>query len=110
MIDYMAGLSISVGYTCTFEPFFAYVYSLQVLAKISAVVRPAVSLPEVLSEQQLHKLLMLCVGVDYNTSQETWGGPWAGYAVASLLLDILLGSCHYACEMQYFIRRVHRLF
>lgn len=65
--------------------------SLQVLARIANATRPTIHLCEVMSEQQLERLLLLLVGTDFNRGDISWGGAWAQYSLTCMLQDILAG-------------------
>lgn len=63
----------------------------QVLARIANATRPTIHLCEVMSEQQLERLLLLLVGTDFNRGDISWGGAWAQYSLTCMLQDILAG-------------------
>lgn len=63
----------------------------QVLARIANATRPTIHLCEVVSEQQLERLLLLLVGTDFNRGDISWGGAWAQYSLTCMLQDILAG-------------------
>lgn len=62
------------------------------LARIANATRPTIHLCEVVSEQQLERLLLLLVGTDFNRGDISWGGAWAQYSLTCMLQDILAGS------------------
>lgn len=64
----------------------------QVLAKICVVTRPALTLAEVMSQEQLERLILLAVHHDNSQGPSVWGGPWAAHAITCLLQDILEGN------------------
>ena len=45
-----------------------------------------------MSQTELDHLILLHCSFDYNHVNITWGGPWAGHAVISLLQDVLDGE------------------
>lgn len=53
--------------------------------------RPAVSLSEALSMNELERILLLTSNMEYNHGNVTWGGSWAGHSITCLLQDILEG-------------------
>ena len=63
----------------------------KVLARIANATRPTIHLCEVVSEQQLERLLLLLVGTDFNRGDISWGGAWAQYSLTCMLQDILAG-------------------
>lgn len=67
-------------------------FILQVLARIANATRPTIHLCEVVSEQQLERLLLLLVGTDFNRGDISWGGAWAQYSLTCMLQDILAGQ------------------
>ena len=62
------------------------------LARIANATRPTIRLCEVVSEQQLERLLLLLVGTDFNRGDISWGGAWAQYSLTCMLQDILAGG------------------
>ena len=64
---------------------------LQVLARVCIATRPAITLTEAMSQEQLERLIMLSANLEFNHGNITWGGPWAGHALTCLLQDILEG-------------------
>lgn len=65
--------------------------TLQVLARIASASRPTIHLCEVVSEQQMERLLLLLVGTEFNRGDISWGGAWAQYSLTCMLQDILTG-------------------
>ena len=53
--------------------------------------RPALTLAEVMSQEQLEQLILLAVHHDNSQGPSVWGGPWASHAITCLLQDILEG-------------------
>ncbi len=74
--------------------FFLNLFTIQVLARIANATRPAITLSEIASSEQLTKLLLLCVSSEHNQGTSSWGGPWASHAITCLLQDILEGMSH----------------
>lgn len=72
----------------------------QVLARIANATRPTIHLCEVVSEQQLERLLLLLVGTDFNRGDISWGGAWAQYSLTCMLQDILAGVCLKRCSQR----------
>lgn len=68
-----------------------YLSTPQVLARIANATRPTIHLCEVVTEQQLERLLLLLVGTDFNRGDISWGGAWAQYSLTCMLQDILAG-------------------
>lgn len=69
------------------------------LARIANATRPTIHLCEVVSEQQLERLLLLLVGTDFNRGDISWGGAWAQYSLTCMLQDILAGNaCRHISE------------
>ena len=64
----------------------------QVLARICVATRPALTLAEVMSQEQLEQLILLAVHHDNSQGPSVWGGPWASHAITCLLQDILEGK------------------
>ena len=64
----------------------------QVLARICVATRPALTLAEVMSQEQLEQLILLAVHHDNSQGSSVWGGPWASHAITCLLQDILEGK------------------
>lgn len=61
------------------------------LARIASATRPTIHLCEVVSEQQMERLLLLLVGTEFNRGDISWGGAWAQYSLTCMLQDILTG-------------------
>lgn len=69
-----------------------YIFFLfQVFARICIATRPAISLSEAMTQEQLERLIMLSANFEFNHGNVAWGGPWAGHAITCLLQDILDG-------------------
>ena len=66
-------------------------HTFQVLARVCIATRPAITLTEAMSQEQLERLIMLTANLEFNHGNITWGGPWAGHALTCLLQDILEG-------------------
>ena len=71
------------------------------VAKLSNITRPAISLSEMMTQQELDRLILLHCSFDHNHVNITWGGPWAGHAIISLLQDILEGECSFLILIIY---------
>lgn len=61
----------------------------KVVARIVLCTRPAISLGELMTQEQLLHLVRLAVWNDQHKA--SWGGPWASHAICCLLQDILEG-------------------
>ncbi|XP_077994932.1 dual E2 ubiquitin-conjugating enzyme/E3 ubiquitin-protein ligase BIRC6-like isoform X2 [Glandiceps talaboti] len=92
VVQGLMALLLSMDFTCHVDLFLV---TCKVLARISNASRPAITLPEIMNEQQLEQLLLLCVGSNYNRGNVVWGGPWAYHAITTLLLDVLEGEKMY---------------
>ncbi|KAG8233771.1 hypothetical protein J437_LFUL003842, partial [Ladona fulva] len=64
-----------------------FILACKVLARIVLSTRPAISLGELMTREQLLHLIQMAVCNDQHCA--TWGGPWASHAVSCLLQDIL---------------------
>ena len=64
----------------------------QVVARITSLTRPTIALSEVMSQEELERLLLLTCNVECNHGNISWGGAWAGHAITCLLQDILDGG------------------
>ncbi|XP_038074812.1 baculoviral IAP repeat-containing protein 6-like [Patiria miniata] len=82
-------LLLVMDFTCHADLF---LFACKVLARVSNSTRPAISLSEIATNEQLIQLMMLCVGTDYNRGNSSWGGPWATTAITYLLQDTLEGE------------------
>lgn len=58
--------------------------------------RPAISLGELMTENQLLHLVRLAVWNDQHRA--SWGGPWASHAICCLLQDVLEGFRMFPCQ------------
>ena len=54
--------------------------------------RPAITLAEAMTQEQLEQLILLAANLDFSHGNISWGGPWAGHAITCLLQDILDGK------------------
>lgn len=54
--------------------------------------RPAVTLSEAMTQEQLEKMILLASNLDLNYGSVSWGGPWARHSITCLLQDILDGK------------------
>uniref|UniRef100_A0A3B3YZP8 UBC core domain-containing protein n=1 Tax=Poecilia mexicana TaxID=48701 RepID=A0A3B3YZP8_9TELE len=77
---------LSMDFTCHAD---LLLFVCKVLARIANATRPTIHLCEVVSEQQLERLLLLLVGTDFNRGDISWGGAWAQYSLTCMLQDIL---------------------
>ncbi|XP_028323473.1 baculoviral IAP repeat-containing protein 6 isoform X3 [Gouania willdenowi] len=80
---------LSMDFTCHAD---LLLFICKVLARIANATRPTIHLCEVVSEQQLERLLLLLVGTDFNRGDISWGGAWAQYSLTCMLQDILAGE------------------
>ena len=63
--------------------------------------RPAITLSEAMSQDQLARLLMLIVDTEFNHDHLSWGGPWSQHAITCLLQDMLEGERANDCLSGY---------
>ena len=61
------------------------------MARVCISTRPAITLTEAMTQEQLERLIMLAASLEFNHGNISWGGPWAGHALTCLLQDILEG-------------------
>ncbi|XP_035388617.1 baculoviral IAP repeat-containing protein 6 isoform X5 [Electrophorus electricus] len=80
---------LSMDFTCHAD---LLLFVCKVLARIANATRPTIHLCEVVSEQQLERVLLLLVGTDFNRGDISWGGAWAQYSLTCMLQDILAGE------------------
>lgn len=66
--------------------------TLQVIATVCVSTRPAITLAEAMSQEQLERLILLASNLEFSYGNISWGGPWAGHAITCLLQDILDGK------------------
>ncbi|XP_071961824.1 dual E2 ubiquitin-conjugating enzyme/E3 ubiquitin-protein ligase BIRC6-like isoform X2 [Antedon mediterranea] len=95
VVQGLTQLLLSMDFTCHVDLFLV---ACKVLARICNSTRPAITLAEVMTQQQLQQLLMLCVGSKFNCGAASWGGPWASHAIICLLQDILEGELLHPIE------------
>ena len=76
----------------------------QVVARLCQLPRPAaVALSEVMSQEELEKLLLLTCNIEHNHGNASWGGEWASHSITCLLQDVLEGSTHsFQCVVNIF--------
>ncbi|XP_046401534.1 baculoviral IAP repeat-containing protein 6 [Ischnura elegans] len=80
----LVALILRADFTCNTDTF---LLACKVLARIVLSTRPAISLGELMTREQLLRLIQLAVCNDQHGA--FWGGPWASHAVSCLLQDIL---------------------
>ncbi|KAK3576772.1 hypothetical protein CHS0354_014586 [Potamilus streckersoni] len=85
----LIALLLGMDFTCNVDLF---LITCKVLARICVATRPAISLVEVMSAEQLKQLILLTSSMEFNHGNISWGGPWAGHALTCLLQDILEGE------------------
>ena len=64
----------------------------QVLTRIMTSSKPTIQLSEVMTMQDVEKLLILACGGEYNSGQKLWGGAWTSHIIICFLQDILEGG------------------
>ncbi|XP_016428418.1 baculoviral IAP repeat-containing protein 6-like [Sinocyclocheilus rhinocerous] len=89
VVQKLALFLLSMDFTCHAD---LLLFVCKVLARIANATRPTIHLCEVVSEQQLERLLLLLVGTDFNRADISWGGAWAQYSLTCMLQDILTGE------------------
>ncbi|KAL8592605.1 hypothetical protein ACOMHN_026535 [Nucella lapillus] len=92
----LMSLLLSMDFSCHVDLFLV---ACKVLAKICVATRPALTLAEVMSQDQLEHLILLAVHHDNSQGPSLWGGPWASHAVTCFLQDILEGEKQYPSSM-----------
>ncbi|XP_063222017.1 baculoviral IAP repeat-containing protein 6 isoform X2 [Bacillus rossius redtenbacheri] len=81
----LVALVLQMDFTCNVDVF---LLACKVVARIVASARPRVQLADLMTEQQLLRLLRLAVWSD-GSQRAWWGGPWAPHAICCLLQDVL---------------------
>uniref|UniRef100_A0A3Q2XNE1 Baculoviral IAP repeat containing 6 n=1 Tax=Hippocampus comes TaxID=109280 RepID=A0A3Q2XNE1_HIPCM len=89
VVQKLALFLLSMDFTCHAD---LLLFVCKVLARIANATRPTIHLSEVVSENQLERLLLLLVGTDFNRGDISWGGAWAQYSLTCMLQDILAGE------------------
>lgn len=79
-------LILQMDFTCNIDMF---LLACKVVARIVVSTRPAITLGELMTQDQLLHLVRLAVWNDQHKA--SWGGPWASHAICCLLQDILEG-------------------
>ncbi|KAJ9600171.1 hypothetical protein L9F63_009505, partial [Diploptera punctata] len=82
----LVALILQMDFTCNIDMF---LLACKVVARIVVSTRPAISLGELMTQDQLLHLVRLAVWNDQHKA--SWGGPWASHAICCLLQDILEG-------------------
>ncbi|XP_072565882.1 dual E2 ubiquitin-conjugating enzyme/E3 ubiquitin-protein ligase BIRC6 isoform X5 [Paramormyrops kingsleyae] len=89
VVQKLALFLLSMDFTCHAD---LLLFVCKVLARIANASRPTIHLCEVVSEQQLERILLLLVGTDFNRGDISWGGAWAQYSLTCMVQDILAGE------------------
>lgn len=82
----LIALILHMDFTCNIDMF---LLACKVLARIVWCSRPALPLNDLITSDQLLKLVRMAVWQDPH--QSSWGGPWAAHAITCLLQDVLDG-------------------
>ncbi|XP_034239276.1 baculoviral IAP repeat-containing protein 6 isoform X4 [Thrips palmi] len=82
----LVALILHMDFTCNIDMF---LLACKVLARIVWCSKPALPLSDLMTNDQLLKLIRM--GVWQDPHQSSWGGPWAAHAITCLLQDILDG-------------------
>ena len=82
----LVALILQMDFTCNIDMF---LLACKVVARIVVSTRPAITLGELMTQDQLLHLVRLAVWNDQHKA--SWGGPWASHAICCLLQDILEG-------------------
>ncbi|XP_041353670.1 baculoviral IAP repeat-containing protein 6-like isoform X2 [Gigantopelta aegis] len=85
----LMALLLSMDYTCHVDLF---LIACKVFARICNAARPAITLAEAMTQDQLEQLILLTASHEVNHGDVSWGGSWAGHAITCLLQDILDGE------------------
>jgi baculoviral IAP repeat-containing protein 6 len=82
----LVALILQMDFTCNIDMF---LLACKVVARIVVSTRPAITLGELMTQDQLLHLVRLAVWNDQHKA--SWGGPWASHAICCLLQDVLEG-------------------
>lgn len=82
----LIALILQMDFTCNIDMF---LLACKVVARIVVSTRPAITLGELMTQDQLLHLVRLAVWNDQHKA--SWGGPWASHAICCLLQDVLEG-------------------
>ncbi|KDR13250.1 hypothetical protein L798_12638, partial [Zootermopsis nevadensis] len=82
----LVSLILQMDFTCNIDMF---LLACKVVARIVVSTRPAITLGELMTQDQLLHLVRLAVWNDQHKA--SWGGPWSSHAICCLLQDILEG-------------------
>ncbi|XP_053375851.1 baculoviral IAP repeat-containing protein 6-like isoform X2 [Mercenaria mercenaria] len=85
----LMALLLGMDFTCNVDLF---LITCKVMARVCISTRPAITLTEAMSQEQLERLIMLAASLEFNHGNISWGGPWAGHSLTCLLQDILEGE------------------
>ncbi|XP_013417535.1 baculoviral IAP repeat-containing protein 6 [Lingula anatina] len=85
----LIALLLSMDFTCNVDLF---LIACKVVARITNSTRPAITLSEAMTQEQLEQLLLLCSNLEHNHGNLTWGGPWSGHAITCMIQDVLDGE------------------
>ncbi|XP_067680641.1 baculoviral IAP repeat-containing protein 6-like isoform X2 [Haliotis asinina] len=85
----LMALLLSMDFTCHVDLFLV---ACKVFARICNSTRPAITLTESMTQEQLEKLILLVANQEFNHGTITWGGPWASHAITCLLQDVQDGE------------------
>ncbi|XP_062579414.1 baculoviral IAP repeat-containing protein 6-like [Saccostrea cucullata] len=89
-------LLLSMDFTCNVDLF---LITCKVIATVCVSTRPAITLAEAMTQEQLERLILLASNLEFSYGNVSWGGPWAGHAITCLLQDILDGERFYPAHL-----------
>ncbi|XP_041468480.1 baculoviral IAP repeat-containing protein 6-like isoform X2 [Lytechinus variegatus] len=89
VVQGLVRLLLAMDFTCHVDLFLV---TCKVLARIANATRPAITLAEIMSQDELIQLVSRFCSSEYCAGNSAWGGPWPSHAITCLLLDILEGE------------------
>ncbi|XP_072169396.1 dual E2 ubiquitin-conjugating enzyme/E3 ubiquitin-protein ligase BIRC6-like [Diadema setosum] len=89
VVQGLVRLLLAMDFTCHVDLFLV---TCKVLARLANATRPAITLSEMLNQDQLIQLVSRFCSNEYCSGSSSWGGPWPSHAITCLMLDVLEGE------------------
>ena len=66
-----------------------FVLTCRIVSSLCLNTIPTISLSEIITLNELSKILLICVGIAFNHASASWGSPWSPHAVLCFLMDLI---------------------
>ena len=66
-----------------------FVLTCRILSSLCLNTVPSITLSEIMSFNDLNRIILFCVGIEFNHCSASWGSPWSPHAVLCFLMDVI---------------------